>query len=266
MNTFSKALTIAFFAAPVVVCAQEERRLTLVDRVPFSGDVEQIVLVAMSDANQPKVTQATWIAPQEGEEFPCIGRVSMPNSAERLQVLSVVLGAQGEVRSAYRDFAQEELPPTSNLTLAELRSRFVERRGVFRKLQNEAQAQEERLYALQRDADNIAMVSKIVSAEDGLSEIKAKVQRVALAQEGIERRSAQAKSRKQPLNAQKREAELVQQLGELSTALTAVENQAIRRLAGAKGALQEKLSLIEETREDHIAILEEELANLRKGK
>jgi chromosome segregation ATPase len=110
------------------------------------------------------------------------------------------------------------------------------------------------------------MVSKIVDAEDELGEIKARLKRVSTAQSDLDRRVSQMRSRPQPLNAKKREAELVEQLSELSTALSATENQAIKKISGAKGALEDKLRLIEETKGEHISLLEEELARARKGK
>jgi hypothetical protein len=264
MNTFAKSLLVVALLFAQNIAAQQERPVTIVDRVPFTGEIEQVLLVAMSDMHPSEVVRASWVAPHEGDDVHCVGRVALPVTTERLQLMSIILGSQGEVRSVYRDFAAEELPPTLHLALPELRDRFIERRGVYRKLQDEMHSQEERLRSLQHDADNIAMVSKIVSAEEELTDVREKVRRVTLAQQGIDRRAVQMKTRAQPLNAQKRETELVGQLSELSTSLAAAENQAIKKLTGAKGALQDKLALIEETREDHIALLEEELARLQR--
>jgi hypothetical protein len=246
--------------------AQQDKIVTLVERIQFTGEVERVLMIAMADSSPPEIVDATWIAPHEGDEFACIGRVTLPDVAQRLQVVSIIVGTRGEVRSAYREFAAEEIPPTAQLSLAELRNRFVERRGVFRKLQNETQGLDERLRTLQRDADNIAMVSRIVSAEEHVSDVHARLARLAAAQQSIDHRAAQIKTRPQPLNAQKREAELVGQLGQLSQALSAAETQALTRLKGAKGALQEKLELIEQTRDQHITLLEEDLARLQSGR
>lgn len=265
MNSCVKFLTFVALMAPLSLAGEEQRQVTLVHRVPFAGEVEQVLLVAMGDQSPPEVVEAAWVAPQEGDELSCIGRVDLPQSSERVQVMSVIVGTRGEVRSSVHEYAAEELPPTSHLTLADLRARFVERRGVFRRLQNEIAGQQERMSTLQRDADTIAMVSRIVSVEDELAEVKSKLQRVTLAQQGIDRRTSQMKTRPQPLNAKKREADLVKQLGELSTALSAAENQALKRLAGAKGELQGKLALIEETRGEQIFLLEEELGRLRRA-
>lgn len=248
--------------------AEEERQLTLAEHLPFLGEVAQVIMVAKSGESSPKSVAASWIPAKDSEdELVCIGRIpAVPEAGERLQVISLVLGTQGEVKSAYREITAEELSPSLMLSSAELRDRFVERRGILRQLQNEVDAQTSRLRALQQDADNIAMVSKIVDAEDELGELKERLTRVSLAQSDLDRRVSQMRSRPQPLNAKKREAELVDQLSQLSTALSATENQAIKKISGAKGALEEKLRLIDETRDEHIALLEEELARVKRGR
>lgn len=214
----SLILLVALLTAASVI-AEEPRKVTLVERLAFTGEVERVFMVALSDLADPEIVEASWIAPAEqGGLFSCVARVGLPAVTERLRVLSVILGTNGEVRSACRESLADELPPAAQLTLAELRERFIERRGVYRNLQNQAQAQEQRLLTLQRDADNIAMVSRIVSAEDQLSEIKTKLERVAAAESAIDRRREQIKTRPQPLNAQKRESELVAQLGKLAAA------------------------------------------------
>jgi hypothetical protein len=248
--------------------AEDERQITLAEHMPFLGEVVQVIMVTKSGESSPKSVAATWIPSKDSEdELVCIGRVpAVPEAGERLQVISLVLGTQGEVKSAYREITAEELSPSLMLSSAELRDRFVERRGILRQLQNEVDAQTSRLRDLQQDADNIAMVSKIVDAEDELGELKERLTRVSLAQSDLDRRVNQMRSRPQPLNAKKREAELVDQLSQLSTALSATENQAIKKISGAKGALEEKLRFIEETRDEHIALLEEELARVKRGR
>lgn len=258
--------TLSFVSAVAQQNKGLVREVTIVERVQFGGEVERVLMVAMADTAMPEIFDATWIAPHEGQDFACIGRVTLPEVADKLQVVSIIIGTRGEVRSKYREFAAAEISPTMHLSLSDLRARFAERRGVFRKLRSETQSLDERLVALQRDADNIAMVSRIVSAEEHLSDVQARLARLSTAQQSIDRRAAQIKTRPQPLNAHKREAELVAQLVELSRALSAAETQALTRLTGAKGALQEKLALIEETRNQHITILEEDLARLQNGR
>ena len=248
--------------------AQDARQVTIADKVAFSGEVEQVIMVAASGDKPPRAVAATWIpSKDDDQELVCIGRLpEAPQAGERLSALLMVLGTNGEVKSAFKEINGDEISPSTLLSSAELRDRFVERRGILRQLQSEIIAQGSRIRSLQQDADNIAMVSKIVDAEDELGEIKARLKRVSTAQSDLDRRVSQMRSRPQPLNAKKREAELVEQLSELSTALSATENQAIKKISGAKGALEDKLRLIEETKGEHISLLEEELARARKGK
>ena len=248
--------------------AQDARQVTIADKVAFSGEVEQVIMVAASGDKPPRAVAATWIpSKDDDQELVCIGRLpEAPQAGERLSALLMVLGTNGEVKSAFKEINGDEISPSTLLSSAELRDRFVERRGILRQLQSEITAQGSRIRSLQQDADNIAMVSKIVDAEDELGEIKARLKRVSTAQSDLDRRVSQMRSRPQPLNAKKREAELVEQLSELSTALSATENQAIKKISGAKGALEDKLRLIEETKGEHISLLEEELARARKGK
>ena len=248
--------------------AQDARQVTIADKVAFSGEVEQVIMVAAIGDKPPRAVAATWIlSKDDDQELVCIGRLpEAPRAGERLSALLMVLGTNGEIKSAYKEINGDEISPSTMLSSAELRDRFVERRGILRQLQSEVTAQGSRIRSLQQDADNIAMVSKIVDAEDELGEIKARLKRVSTAQSDLDRRVSQMRSRPQPLNAKKREAELVEQLSELSTALSATENQAIKKISGAKGALEDKLRLIEETKGEHISLLEEELARARKGK
>jgi hypothetical protein len=248
--------------------AQDARQVTIADKVAFSGEVEQVIMVAAIGDKPPRAVAATWIpSKDDDQELVCIGRLpEAPRAGERLSALLMVLGTNGEIKSAYKEINGDEISPSTMLSSAELRDRFVERRGILRQLQGEIASQGSRIRSLQQDADNIAMVSKIVDAEDELGEIKARLKRVSTAQSDLDRRVSQMRSRPQPLNAKKREAELVEQLSELSTALSATENQAIKKISGAKGALEDKLRLIEETKGEHISLLEEELARARKGK
>ena len=134
----------------------------------------------------------------------------------------------------------------------------------MRQLQGEVRLQDERLRNLQEDADAIANVAKIVSAEDELKDVQTKIRRVDAAFASIQQRTAQMKARSLPLNAQKREAELVRQLVELSTALTATETSALKGISAASAELKQKLQMIEEANEEHVVLLEEELAELQR--
>jgi hypothetical protein len=122
---------------------------------------------------------------------------------------------------------------------------------------------ESNLETLKADADAIAKVSKIVSAEDELERIKGAIKQVSAAYKNIDRLKQQTASRPTPLRAKAREYELTERLQSLSLALSSAETETIKRTASED--LKRKLALIEETREEHIALLEQELAEATKG-
>lgn len=230
----------------------------------FAGEVKRVLMVASGSHGVLETRGTTWIEHTESDEVTCVGRVLVPQDEAFVGVLSLVFGAQGEVRSSYQTLTVSEVSPTRFFSSSQLRDLFVERRGLLRQLQTEVRAQEDRLQGLQQDADAIANVSKIVSVEDELRDVKLKLQKINDAFKSIERRSVQLKTRSVPLNADKREAELVSQLGVLSTALVATENNALRKIKTASGELKRKLQLIENTKNEHLVVLEEELAELQR--
>lgn len=241
-----------------------ERTLTLSDHVHFAGEVRRVFMIVAAQGSILESKQVAWIDQPETQEVTCVGQVALRRSEPSLQVMFVIFGEKGEVRSSFKTISLDELPPTLLLSAGELRDRLIERRGALRQLQSEVRVQDERLRSLQEDADAIANVAKIVNTEDELKDVQAKIRKVDAAFASIQQRSAQMKARPSPLNAQKREAELVKQLGALSTALTATEASALKGISAASAELKHKLQLIEEANDEHVVLLEEELAELQR--
>ncbi len=241
-----------------------DRMVTVSERIHFTSEVERVILLVSAHGKLLESKYVAWLPHSESSDISCIGRIALPPEPTLLQLLFVIFGPRGEVRSAFKTIESEELSPTEQLSLSELQDRLVERRGIVRKLATEAQFQGERLRALQDDADAIANVSKIVNTEDELLEVKAKLKRIEAGFASIQQRSERMKTRGAPLNARTREAALVDQLAELSTALAASEAKALKGVSGASTELKRKLRLIEETRDEHLVLLEEELAELQK--
>lgn len=266
----SCCVLVLFSCTPLV--AEERRSLTLSQGAPRLDTVDRAFFI-LSDAQRIiGVAPATYIDSPEKPSTPegekhggiIVGRVPMPETNLPLKVLAVIVGSKGEIWSHYREVRLEELPATASLPTTELRDRFVERRGIFRALQITVAAEEEKLSELQEDADAIANVAKIVGAEDELGELKVSIGRVAAAQSTIQDRMRQMKTRPSPPNAQAREAELGRQLGDLSKALALTESNALKKISTATSDLRQKLRLIEDTRDEHIDLLEQELADLKR--
>jgi len=249
---------------PVVVCAQDEHTITVAQSLAPVTDLQQSFVV-VSQANQViGVAPATYIEAPEGNEGWLVSRIPAPTGAEPVRVLFTMVGARGDVRSGYQELHATSVPPLLLLGLSAMQDRFVERRGVYRQLQISMTNLEGRLQELQQDADAIANVNKLVNAEDELSEARASLSRVRAAQDGIQHRIAHMRALPQPLGGQRREAELVEQLQELSTALSLTENAALKKISAAASDLQSKLKAIEETRDEHVGLLEEELIGIQR--
>jgi hypothetical protein len=246
--------------------ALENRSLTISEQLAFTEEVKEAYLLVSSRNRIIHSAPASWIESTEGDSITCIGRVPVSQEDAELEVLFVAIGITGNIRSSFRIVNLAEAPPTAFLSSLELRERLIERRGALRQLQTEVRMQDERLQGLQEDADAIANVARIVTAEDELADVRKKIAQIDEAHKSIEHRALQMKARPQPLNAQTREAQLTQQLAELSSELSATEITALKRISIASGELKDKLRLIEETREEKISLLEEELAEARRGR
>jgi len=245
--------------------AEEDQILTLWSRVPAMEGVSRSYVIAADATKVIAVAPLTYLEPPQGKEATILGRLRLGSEQVSLRLLFTMMNSEGEVRSVFRDVKAEDLPMTARLSTNQLRDRFVERRGVLRQLQASVSALETRLTTLQEDADAIANVNKLVNAEDEVRDLKASLERVRFAQASIQSRVALLRSRPQPLNAQRRKADLVRQLGDFSTALTKTESEAFKRMHNASSELQSKLRDIEETRDEHVGLLEEELTQVKRG-
>jgi hypothetical protein len=259
-------LLMLLFGVPSFVCAQGEQTITVAQRLAPVVDLKQSFVVVSQGNQIVGVAAATYIEAPEGDEGWLVSRIPAPTGADPLRVLFAMVGAQGDVRSGYQELHANALSPLLSLGLSAMQDRFVERRGVYRQLQTSMTSLEGRLQELQQDADAIANVNKLVNAEDELSEVRASLSRVRAAQDGIQHRLANMRALEQPLGGQRREAELVEQLQELSTALSLTENAALKKISAAASDLQSKLKAIEETRDEHVGLLEEELMDIQRNR
>lgn len=244
--------------------ADEELSVTMWSRVPPMDRVSRGYIMAADSAKIIAVAPLTYVEPPQGKDATIVGRLRVGSQAASLRFLFAIMNADGEVRSVFRDCKPDDMPMAARLSTNQLRDRFVERRGSLRQLQTSVSSLESRLSTLQEDADAIANVNKLVNAEDELQEIKSSLERVRLAQASIQGRMALLRSRPQPLNAQRRQADLTRQLAEFSTALAKTESGAFQRMRNASTDLQSKLREIEETKDEHVGLLEEELAQAKR--
>jgi hypothetical protein len=255
---------LLFSSYRLAVGADEEQTLTVWSRVTAMEKVSRSYVVVADTNKVVAVAPLAYVESPQSKEATVLGRLRVDSQASNLRMLFAIMNTEGAARSVLRDVRPEDLPMVTRLTTSQLRDRFVERRGVLRQMQTSLSALENRLATLQEDADAIANVNKLVNAEDELSELKVSLERVQLAHTSIQNQVALLRSRPPPLSARRRQADLAKQLAEMSTALTKTEAGAFQRMRAASIDLQSKLKDIEETREDHVGLLEEELAQAKR--
>jgi hypothetical protein len=175
-----------------------------------------------------------------------------------------VVSKTGEAASSVREIPSIDAEPVLLLDKPSVEARLHEQRAVLEKWEVQLRAQEVKLNRLQDDADVVANVSKIVDAEDELDAVRMDEQRLEASLGLATKRLEALKTQPIPPNLKRREAELSEQLNELSTALKTTEASALQRVAAASAELKHKLALIEATKDKQVDVLKGELARVRK--
>jgi hypothetical protein len=263
---FSRALVLALvgvLAAPSSVAAQV-RLVTISQPVRVVGEPASGSLVVSDGSGIVGVAPAIVVPTSSKEEVSVVGRMALPVAVEQISSLAIVSSKTGEVGSGVRQISALSAEPMLLLDKASLEARLSEQRDNLKKWEAQARSQEASLNRLQDDADVIANVSKIVDVEDELDSARADSQRLKTSLELASRRLESLKTQPVPPNFKLREAELSEQLNDLSTALKTTEASALRRVAAASAELQQKLALIEATKGKQIDVLKAELARVRR--
>jgi predicted nucleic acid-binding Zn-ribbon protein len=242
------------------------RLATLNQSVRVVGEAASASLVVSDDSGIIGVTPAIVVgtATRDKDEVLVVGRLALPVAAERLSSLAIVISKSGEVASSLRQIPSLSAEPVLLLDKSSVEARLLEQRETLKKWETQLRAQEATFNRLQADADVIANVSKIVNVEDDLDAAKIDSQRLKSSLELASRRLESLKMQPAPTNFKRREAELSEQLNELSTALKTTEASALGRVAAASAELKQKLALIEATKGKQMDVLNAELARVRR--
>ena len=191
-----------------------------------------------------------------------VGRATIPIEGGPYKALFTVYAKTGEIGSAVREIKDVRLEPAVLLDVPELKRRLGEQKAELLKKDKQSNEQKTRLKKVQQQADTISKVGKIIDVDDELRAVKDEnarlVASIALAQE----RALALKSKETPPNYKKREAELSAYLNTLSTELKASEEGGA--FDSASKELQEKKGLIEATKYEHLDLLKDELAEIRR--
>ncbi len=257
-------VALALVAGVASSAVAQVRLVTISQTVRVVGEPASASLVVSGNRGIVAVSTALVVNTSVKEEVLVVGRLTVPIADERLSSLAVVVSKTGEATSSVREISSIDAEPVLLLDKAAIEARLREQRTALEKWEVQLRAQETTLNRLQDDADEVANVSKIIDAEDELDAVRADVQRLETSL-GLATRHLEAlKTQPIPPNFKRREAELSEQLNDLSTALKTTEASALQRVAAASAELKQKLTLIEATKDLQIDVVKDELARVRR--
>jgi hypothetical protein len=257
-------LVLVFFMGIASCASAQVRLVTISQTVRVVGEPASASLVVSGARGIVGTVAAIIVNTSLQDEALVVGRLAVPLADERLSSLAVVVSKTGEAASSVREIPSIDAEPVLLLDKPSVEARLHEQRAVLEKWEVQLRAQEVKLNRLQDDADVVANVSKIVDAEDELDAVRMDEQRLEASLGLATKRLEALKTQPIPPNLKRREAELSEQLNELSTALKTTEASALQRVAAASAELKHKLALIEATKDKQVDVLKGELARVRK--
>jgi hypothetical protein len=252
----------ALVALGVSIAHAAPEPVTLVQSVEIASLPDKANVVVSQGTNVIAVVPAAIVAHDGSPVVTVVGRATLPIEGGPYKALFTVYAKTGEMGSALREIRDVRLEPAVLLDVSELKRRLGEQKAELHKWDKQSNEQRSRLKKLQQQADTISKVGKIIDIDDELRAAKEEnarlVASIALAQE----RALALKSKETPPNYKKREVELSTYLNTLSTELKASEEGGA--FDSASQELQEKKDLIEATKYEHLDLLKDELAEMRR--
>ncbi|MEY4668969.1 MAG: hypothetical protein RL518_1668 [Pseudomonadota bacterium] len=241
-------------AAPVPV--------TIAHSVEFPVLPDKASVVVSQGTQVVAVVPAAIVVRDGSSAVTVIGRATLPIDGGPYKALFTVHAKSGEIGSSVREIRDVRLEPAVLLDESELKRRLGEQKAELYKWEKQASDQRVRLKKVQQQADTVSSVGKIIDADEELRAAKDEHDRLVASVSLAQERQLALKTRDTPPNFKKREAELSTYLNLLSTEVKASEEGGA--FDDATQELQAKKDLIESTKYEHIDLLKDELAELRR--
>ena len=248
-----RSLLAAFVMCGMELAHAAPSPVTLAHSVEFAVLPDKATVVVSQGPDVVAVVPAAIVVRDGSSTVTVVARATLPIEGGPYKALFTVYAKTGQISSAVREIKDVRLEPAVLLDVSELKRRLSEQKAELHKWDKQANEQRSRLKKVQQQADTLS--SELRSAKDENARFVASV---SLAHE----RQRALKNREVPPNYKKREAELSTFLNVLSTEVKASEEGGA--FDDATKELQAKKDLIEATKYEHIDLLKDELAELRR--
>lgn len=230
----------------------------------MSGEVGSAYMLFSTEVGVQSVVPAAVLRMANRKSIVVVSGYRDEGAPGAMSVTGIVIGKEGAIVSHTAPIEEAGLEGVSFMSPRELSSRLESARISLTTLEKERVSQAQDLERLQEDADTIANIGRIVDAEDELGAIKNDEQRLTASIAATKAQLAVLKAQSVPANYQRREAELGAFLTNFSRASRDSNSEAFKKLAAAEDEAAKNLALIEESRFEHVDLLQKELISLRK--
>ena len=246
------------------VAQSSSRIVTAAQTLDVGEEVRSAYMLFSSEVGVEGVVPATVLRLANKKSIILVGSYEEDEQPGEIIVTGVAITKSGSIRSHTTPLEANGVEGVSTLTVRELESRLSAAKSSLAKLESDKTQQSQDLERLQQDADTIANIGKIVDAEDELGAVQNDEKRLAAGLAAAKAQLATLKAHPGPTNYQRREAELSAFLNEYAKASRDSTSDIFQKLASAEEEAAKNQALIEETRYDHIDLLQKELISLKK--
>jgi hypothetical protein len=248
----------------IVAAQSRPKTVTAAQTLDVAEEVTSAYMLFSSEVGVEGVVPATVLRLANKKSIILVGAYEEDEQPGELTVTGVVITKGGGVRSQTSPLEGAGAEGLSTLTARELQGRLAAGKASLAKLEGNKGQLAQELERLQQDADTIANIGKIVDAEDELGAVQNDEKRLAAGLAAAKAQLVALKAQPGPTNYQRREAELSAFLTEYARASRDATSDIFQKLASAEEEAARNQALIEETRYDHVDLLQKELISLKK--
>ena len=265
--TIAAALLGAFFLSTGNAASQDQGKGPFryaAQTLEMSGEVSSAYMLFSTEVGVQGLVPAAVLRMANRKNIILVSGYRDEGAPGTVSVTGIVIGKEGGIVSHTTPIEEVGLEGVSTMSSRELTSRLEAARVSLTSLEKEREQQAQNLERLQEDADTIANIGRIIDAEDELGAIKSDEQRLTASIAATKSHLAVLKAQSLPSNYQRREAELGAFLTNFSRASRDSNSETFKKLAAAEDEAAKNLALIEESKFEHVDLLQKELISLRK--